>query len=99
MHINKITGLIRDFLSNRAGDTTLSIAIFFSIAVVFTAIMAVPVLDKTSREYAENKSYGVDTITTSSVNKPDNSNTYIMRRSIFDKGLKKICKSSDVGNC
>lgn len=96
---SKIGAKIIEFLRNRSGDTTLPIAIFFSLAVVLTAVVAVPYLDETSKEYAENKRYGIDNITTSSVEQGGQTKTYILRRSIFDKGLQKICPGKDTQNC
>lgn len=99
MHIRNLQRLAGNYVKDQSGETSLSIAIFFSLAVAFTAILAVPFLDKTSREYADNKAYGVDSLTTSSVRSGGKPNTYIMRRSIFDKGLTKICKSSNQSSC
>lgn len=99
MLIRQIKSPIFSFLQSNSGQTALSTAVVFSVVAAVTAIVAVPFLDKTSREYAENKRYGIDTITTSSVPNSGSTKSYIMRRSIFDKGLKKICKSNDDENC
>ena len=90
---------MKGFFADRSGETTLPIAVLFAFAVAFAAVLSVPFLDEASREYAENKAYGVDRITTSSVGSTQKPNRYILRRSIFDKGLKKICKSGSNGNC
>jgi len=96
---SKIGAKTIGFLSNVSGEMTLPIAIFFSLAVVLTAVIAVPYLDETSREYAENKHFGIDNITTSSVGDNGKTKTYIVHRSIFDKGLQKICAADDQENC
>jgi len=88
-----------EFFGNQSGETALPIAMIFSVGVAVLAIVVVPYLDETSREYAENKRYGVDQITTSSVGARTNSKSYIVRRTVFDNGLKKICKSSDNRTC
>ena len=88
------------FARCQSGETMIYTTIMFSAAVIVMAVAAAPFLDKASKDFANQRSYGVDLTTTASVRQaPTTTKTYTVRRSVFDRGFKKICKSGESENC
>ncbi|MEO0328460.1 MAG: hypothetical protein AAF217_07650 [Pseudomonadota bacterium] len=69
------------FLRNRSGETSIRMALVFGMAVIVITIVATPMLDKTSRQYAGNFN-GIDNTITGSV-KPVK--RYTIRKTVMDK--------------
>ena len=76
--------LIKEFFSillpQRAGHS-LQFAVFLSAVAVVFAVVGVPMLDRAAEELADNRSFGIDRVITSSVKKLERKT---IRRSVLD---------------
>ncbi len=70
------------FLLPQSAGHSLQFAIFLSAMAVVLALVGVPLLDKAAEEYADNKSFGIDRVITSSVEKLERTT---IRKSVLDK--------------
>lgn len=70
------------FKRSNSGETTVQLATFFAAVAVVVALVSTPFLDKAAKEYAENRSFGIDQVITGSV---DETKRYTIRKSVLDK--------------
>ena len=82
MNYSTFTRHLINFRSSQSGETSVQLAAFFSAVAVVVALVSTPFLDKAAKEYAENRSFGIDQVITGSVNK---TKRYTVRKSVFDK--------------
>ena len=67
-------------LPNRSGNSV-GMALFLAAIVMVTAVVAPPYLNRAAEAYADNRAFGVDRITTATVDKPKRR---VIRRSVLD---------------
>lgn len=72
---------LKAFLPSASGESSVQLAAFFGALAVLVALVSTPFLDKASKQFAENQSFGVDPVVTSSVKKPKR---YTIRKSVLD---------------
>ncbi|MEM9332661.1 MAG: hypothetical protein AAGA53_15155 [Pseudomonadota bacterium] len=82
MKKQRFVPLLADFLKSHSGETSVQLAAFFSALAVVVALMSAPMLDKAAKQYAENRSLGIDRVITGSVEK---NKRYTVRKSVLDK--------------
>lgn len=75
--LNEIFGFL---LPQRTGHT-FQFAVFLSGVAILFALFGVPMIDRAAEEYAENRSFGIDRVITSSVEKLERTT---VRKSVLD---------------
>lgn len=81
-------------LPSRSGHSV-QMAIFLSALALATALIAPPFLDKAAKTYADNRSFGIDTVITGSI---DRAERKTLRRSVLDDGAQ-TCTLSTGESC
>ena len=74
-------GVVRTFNESISGESTIKMAAFFGALAVVVALVGAPMLDKASKEYADNRAFGIDQVITGSIEK---SKRYTIRKSVLD---------------
>jgi len=77
----KLLNDIFGFLMPHSTGHTFQFAVFFGALAIVLAVVGVPILDKAAEEYAENRSFGIDQVITSSIEK---SKRRSVRKSVLD---------------
>ncbi len=86
MKYNRLNKAIKNFLSNKSGETAVQTSLIFSLAVVLGAIFGVPKINDAAKQYAYQKEFGIDPVQTSSIGQAEKQvKRYTVRKSIFDK--------------
>lgn len=92
--------LVQKFVRSQSGDFAVQSALMFAALAIVGALLAAPILDKVSRQYAVNQPYGIDPVTTASTQrKNSNGNRYVIRRSVLKDGEEVICRSPTGRSC
>ena len=78
---NQLHKIKQKFLQSESGEGSVQVAVYFGAMALAMALVGVPVLNKASREYADNQAYGIDQTVTGSIDKPKR---YTIRKSVLD---------------
>ena len=81
MYQKQILDAVKTFGGDRSGQSTVQMAAFFGALAVVVALVGAPLLDKASKEYADNRAFGIDQVITGSIEK---SKRYTVRKSVLD---------------
>lgn len=76
---------IRRFMNDTHGGATLQTALLFGAVAMALSVLIAPQLKNAADIYAQNKALGIDRVMTGSVEKPDDTKTYTIRKSVLDK--------------
>lgn len=88
------------FLKNQSGEFAMQSAIMFGALAIVGALVAAPLLDKASRQYAQTQSLGVDPITTASTGqRTGKTKTYTVRKSVLSPAEEVICRTPSGLGC
>ncbi len=60
---------LSEFWAQQSGQSTVQIAAFFGALALVVALVGAPMLDKASKEYADDRSFGIDQVITGSIQK------------------------------
>ena len=82
MKSRAFTRHLTGFRRSNSGETTVQLAAFFAAVAAVVALVSTPFLDRAAKEYAENRSFGIDQVITGSVEK---TKRYTVRKSVLDK--------------
>ena len=86
MKYNRLNKSIKNFLSNKSGETAVQTSLIFSLAVIIGVIFGVPMINDASKQYAYQKQFGIDPVQTSSIGEAEKAvKRYTVRKSILDK--------------
>lgn len=80
--------LANRFLKSQSGTSTLQMAAIFGALALVVSLIGVPALDQASRDYADNRAYGIDDVVVGSIdNRRSNGNVkrYTIRKSVLDQ--------------
>jgi len=87
-------------LRNENGGFAMESALMFGALAVVGALLAAPLLDKASRQYAGNTPYGIDPVTTASTGVSSrNGNIYTIRKSVLNRKETVICRTANGYKC
>lgn len=89
-------GLISKFVEDRSGESMVKMSLMIGGAILGLALVATPMLDKTTKQFAENRSYGIDPTTTASVSK---TKRYTLRKSVLGGKLETTCTTGEGKKC
>lgn len=85
MQNTRLIKLIRNFWVDQSGETAVQTTLIFSAAVILGAVLIVPMLNDSAKEYAYQTKYGIDPIQTSSTRtKKAPAKLYTIRKSVLD---------------
>lgn len=79
------------FRASPSGSASVQYAIYFAIGGVALALLGAPLMQFAGNQYAANGGYGIDRMTTATVDKPTR---YTIRRSVLSSEQIRICADS-----
>lgn len=84
----KLTESVLGFARNKSADMQLKMALLLGAIALAFSVLAAPMLETASVNYAENKSYGIDRVLTGSIN---GAKRYRVRKSVLDQNIQDDC--------
>ena len=96
MKMHSAQTILSNFMRNTAGESMVKMTLMVGGAILGLTLIATPMLDRTSKEIAENRAYGIDPTTTASVSAPKR---YTLRKSVLGGKLETTCTTSDGHKC
>lgn len=91
---------LKSFVANKRGEFAMQSALMFGALAVAGALLAAPLLDKASKEFAYYQPLGIDPITTASTGSGNSKpKKYVVRRSVLNGNEIVRCKSSVGASC
>lgn len=100
---NGPSGIFRQFMADRSGMSSIETAIMFGVFAVGFALVATPMIDKTSKKVAKNDLFfgeQVDRTVTGSISSPKR---FVIRKSVLQPSKTSQCiifsDGSKYGDC